>query len=64
MVRPENDPSAEGVAEIDDPGADHEPDHVRQRALQRQDQHVVGVEKTEIPEIRMEAKVIINILRL
>ena len=49
MVRPKDDPATEGVAEVDDPGANHEPDDVRQRALQGQDQHVVGVEEAQVP---------------
>ncbi len=50
MVGSKDDPAAEGVAEVDDSGADHEPDDVRQRALQSQDEHVVRIEEAEVPE--------------
>ena len=49
MIWSKDDPAAEGVAEVDDPGADHKPDDVGQRPLQGQDEHVVRVEEPEVP---------------
>jgi len=49
VVGPEHDPAAEGVSEVDDAGADHEPDDVWKRTFQGEDQHVVGVKEAEVP---------------
>ena len=48
VVGPEDDEPAEEVSRVNHSGADDEPDDVRQGALQRQDEDVVGVEKAQI----------------
>jgi len=49
VVGSQHDPAAEGVAQVDDSRADHEPDDIGQRTLQGQDKDIVSVEETEIP---------------
>ena len=50
MVGSKDDPAAKGVAQVDDSRADHEPDDIGQCTLQGQDEDIVSVEETEIPE--------------
>ena len=53
MVRTKDDPSADQVSHVDHGSANHESDHIRQSSFQSQDQNIVSVKESKVPEIKM-----------
>ena len=50
MVGTEDDPAREHEPDVEEEGADEEPEHVGRGALHRQDEDVVGAEESKIAE--------------
>ena len=50
MVGAEDHPASEGEANVEEEGADEEPEHVGRRALHREDEHVVGPEEAQVAQ--------------
>ncbi len=50
VVGCEDEPAAEGEAGVDEKGTEQEAQHGRQRLLERDDEHVVSAEETQIAQ--------------
>ena len=50
MVRTKDDPSADQVSHVDHGSANHKSDDIRQSSFQSQDQNIVSVKESKVPE--------------